>query len=85
MEIDFAAEDAFPSLADAAKIPDYDDESKLIGSAADSLFAAEISTYIKQSCSLVRNNLQNTLNGVIIGTKPNKKKSFWGPFFAQIY
>ena len=27
----------------------------------------------------------NILNGVIIGTKPNKKNAFWGPFFAHIF
>ena len=25
------------------------------------------------------------LNGVIIGTIPNKKNAFWGPFFAHIF
>ena len=27
----------------------------------------------------------DTLFGVIIGTIPNKKNAFWGPFFAHIF
>ena len=27
----------------------------------------------------------STLFGVIIGTIPNKKNAFWGPFFAHIF